>query len=357
MLNCLFDADNKGINYFHIKTKLLFFLIGLGLKVTPLHIEATYPLQLVHLDFLQIGSKKKDKGKLIYISVVTDHFTRYAKAYVTTNQTAHTVAHVFINEYVANYGWLEKILTDQAKDFEGKVFKELCDQALVKKLHMTPYHPQGNGQLEQFNRTLLTMLSTLPLDSKKKWEDWVSNLTQAYNSSPSQVTGFSTYHLMFGREPRIPLDRIFDVMYPGTGLLTAKKYNDYVFKLRERLEWAYKTTQMHIERDATHRKQYYNRKYHCMEIIPGDLVLVRQKVFGTTRKIKDQWENLVYQVVEKMGKGPVYKIQKLGEHGEKSFRELHRNMLHPLMQVVDEPGETQAMGNESTEGDSLLNAI
>ena len=128
-------------------------------------IEATYPLQLVHLDFLQIGSKKKDKGKPIYVLVVTDHFTWYAKAYVTTNQTAHMVAHVFINEYIANYGWPEKILTNQAKDFEGKVFKELCDQALIKKLRTTPYHPQGNGQPERFNCTLLTMLGTLPLDS------------------------------------------------------------------------------------------------------------------------------------------------------------------------------------------------
>ena len=103
--------------------------------------------------------------------VVTDYFTWYAKAYVTTNQTAHMVAHIFISKYVANYRWPEKILTDQAKDFEGKVFKELCDQALVKKLRMTPYHRQGNGQPEQFNHTLLTMLRTLPLDSKKKLED------------------------------------------------------------------------------------------------------------------------------------------------------------------------------------------
>ena len=58
-----------------------------------------------------------------------------------------------------------------------------------------------------------------------------------------------------------------------------------------------------------------------------------------------------------MGEGPVYKIQKLGEHGEKSFRELHRNMLHPLMQVVEELGEAQAMGNESTGTDSLLNTF
>ena len=318
-------------------------------------IEATYPLQLVHLDFLQIGSKTKDKGKPIYVMVVTDHFTRYAKAYVTTNQMAQLVAHVFINEYVANYGWPEKILTNQAKGFEGKVFKELCDQALIKKLHMTPYHPQGNGQPERFNRTLLTMLGTLPLDSKKRWEDWVSNLTQAYNSSPSRVTGFSTYYLMFGREPHILVDQIFNVTYPETGPPVTKKYNDYVFKLKERLEWAYKTTQKHIERDATRRKQYYDRKFHCMEIIPGDMVLVHQKVFGTTRKIKDWWENPVYQVIEKMGDGPVYKIQKLGENGEKAIRELHRNMLHPLMQVVEEPGEAQVMGSESNDNDSPLN--
>ena len=38
-------------------------------------IEATYSLQLVHLDFLQIGSKKKDKGKPIYVLVVIYHFT------------------------------------------------------------------------------------------------------------------------------------------------------------------------------------------------------------------------------------------------------------------------------------------
>ena len=158
--------------------------------------------------------------------------------------------------------------------YEGKVFKELCDQALVKKLRTSPYHPQGNGQLEQFNHMLLTMLGTLPLDSKKKWEDWVSSLTQANNSSPSQVTGFYPYYLMFGRESSIPVDRIFDVTYPETDPPTTKKYNDYVYKLRERLQWAYRTVQVHIEKDATHRKQYYDRKFHCMEIIPGDIVLV-----------------------------------------------------------------------------------
>ena len=33
LLTCLFAADNKGINYFHIETELLLFLIALGLRL------------------------------------------------------------------------------------------------------------------------------------------------------------------------------------------------------------------------------------------------------------------------------------------------------------------------------------
>ena len=130
---------------------------------------------------------------------------------------------------------------------------------------------------------------------------------------------------MFGREPHILMDRIFGVTYPETDPPTTRKYDDYIFKLRERLEWACKIAQVHIEKDTTHRKQYYDRKFHCMEIIPGDIILVCQKVFGTTRMTKDWSENPIYQVIEKMGDGPVYKIQKLREHCEnlsKSYIEI-----------------------------------
>ena len=45
---------------------------------------ATYPLVLVHADFLTIGGKK-DVTKDINILVVTDHFTRFARAYMTSS--------------------------------------------------------------------------------------------------------------------------------------------------------------------------------------------------------------------------------------------------------------------------------
>ena len=53
--------------------------------------DTSYPLEIVHMDFLVIGSKK-NPDKDINVLVVTDHFTRYAQAFVTTSQTAIVVA-------------------------------------------------------------------------------------------------------------------------------------------------------------------------------------------------------------------------------------------------------------------------
>ena len=82
-------------------------------------ITATYPLELVHLDFLSIGGKE-DKMKSVL--VVTDQFTHYAQCYVTKNQTALTVATELVNKYFTTYGWLDKILTNRGTSLKMNCF-------------------------------------------------------------------------------------------------------------------------------------------------------------------------------------------------------------------------------------------
>ena len=62
----------------------------------------------------------------------------------------------------------------------------------------------------------MTMLGTLPTEEKLNWQDWVSNLTHTYNCTATKVTGFSPYFLMFGREPRIPVDEEFGITFQKT---------------------------------------------------------------------------------------------------------------------------------------------
>ena len=167
--------------------------------------EAQYPLEMVHINFLMIGGKK-DPRKDINVLVVTDHFTRYAQAYVTTSQTTVTVARVLFTQFFTQYGWPTKLITDQGPQFEGKLFQQLAREANMRKIRTTPYHPEGYAQCEQFNRTLLNMLGTMPPNAKKEWQEWVSAMTHAYNCTISRTTGFAPYYLMFGREPKIPID-------------------------------------------------------------------------------------------------------------------------------------------------------
>ena len=83
-------------------------------------ILVSYPMELIHLYFLTPGGKARDT-KTVNILIVTDHFTKYAQAYITPKQTAIVVAHTLWENFLVHYGWPEKILTDQGKSFENNL--------------------------------------------------------------------------------------------------------------------------------------------------------------------------------------------------------------------------------------------
>ena len=83
-------------------------------------ILCTYPIELVHIDFLTVGRPESEKQ--INLMVITDHFTRYTQAYVMPNQTVPVVAKTLWEQFLTHYGWPSKILTDQGKSFENNLF-------------------------------------------------------------------------------------------------------------------------------------------------------------------------------------------------------------------------------------------
>ena len=128
---------------------------------TPMeNIDANYLMELVHMDYLTIEANKG--GKDVHILVITDHFTCYAQAIVTSSQTAKCTAQNLWDKFIVHYGLPEKILTDQGCNFESNLLNELCELAQVKKIRMSGYHHQTNGQCECFNATSINMLGTLP---------------------------------------------------------------------------------------------------------------------------------------------------------------------------------------------------
>ena len=165
--------------------------------------EVNQPLTLVHLDYLKI---EPSKGNIENVLIVTDHFTRYAQAFPSKSQTVLATAKLMWNNFILHYGFPSKIITDQGRNFESKLIENLCQVAGVKKLRTSPYHPQTNGQCELFNSTLLNMLGTLTPEQKKDWKSHAPAMVHAYNCTRNAATGLSPCYLLFGREPRLPVD-------------------------------------------------------------------------------------------------------------------------------------------------------
>ena len=254
-------------------------------------------------------------------------FTRYIQAYITPNQTAPVVAKTLWEQFLTHYGWPTKILTDQGKSFENNLLRELCALAQVQKLRTTPYNPQSNGSCERFNQTLIRMLGTLPPHVKKNWSDWVCSLAHTYNATISQAKGFCLFYLMYGRYPILLTDIQFGVTLPD---LTGTRRQNYAQKLKACLKWAFKTAKEVNDKEAAQHKKYYDQRFKCMKIEPGDLVLVRVKAFGSDHKIADKWEQIPHKVLSQLHDSLVYKVQSLDKEGEDNIQVLYWNMLFPF---------------------------
>ena len=290
-------------------------------RTAPLvNIQVSRPLELVCMDYLSL---EPDRSNVKDILVITDHFTKYAVAIPTPNQKARTVAKCLWENFFVHYGVPEKLHSDQGPDFESKTIKELCEIAGIRKVRTTPYHPRGNP-VERFNRTLLGMLGTLDNKDKTHWKDFVKPIVHAYNCTKHDTTGFTPYELMFGRQPRLPIDLAFKIPVNNSN---KKSHSQYVQTLKTNLQESYDLARKNAAKVAERNKTRYDKRVTESPIDLGDRVLVRNVRLRGKHKLADKWDSVVYIVVNRAGELPVYTVKPEGRDGP--LRTLHRDLLLP----------------------------
>ena len=227
-------------------------------------------MELVCIDFLSLERSKGGQEHIFF---------------PTRNQLAKTTARVRFDQFIVHYGFPARIHSDQGRNFESAVIKELCSIAGVQKSRTTPYYPMGNGMVERFNQTLLKMLGTLQDSQKQDWKSYVAPLVLAYSSTKHDSTGYSPFFLMFGRHPRLAVDACLGLNSPDEPISSRVHY---ATKLKKKLDFAYNAAARESNKSGQRNKSNYDLKVRNSVLDIGDRVLIRKVGFRGIHKLADR---------------------------------------------------------------------
>lgn len=250
------------------------------------------------------------------------------------------------NDYSLKFGFPLRIHHDQGGEFGNQLFAQQAKNCGMMDSRTTPYHPEGNGQVEHFNRTLLQMLKTLTGIQKANWKETLNKLIYACNCTRSEVTGFSPFYLLFGRGPRLPIDLLLRLT-PET---RTQDHQQYMKNWKAGMQEAYDITRQSAKKSAARGKRNYDSKVKSSVLEEGDRVLVRNMTpRGGTGKLRTHWEDCIYKVVRQVNKDlPIYEV--MPEQGKgRDSRILCRNVLLPCNQLpLDIPLKVAQQPKEKT---------
>jgi transposase InsO family protein len=251
------------------------------------HLYAGRPWQVLAIDLC--GPFPKTPRGNTQILVMTDHFTRWADAIAIPVGKTETIATVLDERVFAYFGIPEEIHSDQGRQFESRLFEELCKIWRTNKTRTSPYRPQANSVVERLNRTLGASLRALLLDHQQQdWDLKLPQIMRGIRATPHQITHETANYLMMGREVQLPED---------LALLETTERNttveDYAQELQERLRVAgekLRSSQYRVRMEETGEPHLY---------LPGDKVWLKSyaRKKGENPKLSAKYVG-PYEVVE-----------------------------------------------------------
>ncbi len=96
----------------------------------------------------------------IKILAMVDVFSRFVRAVPIPDEKAETIARVIVDEWISIFGPMVRLLSDRGPNLIGKSVEEMSALLGIGRLRTYPLHPQDNGTVERWNRSVVRDLAS-----------------------------------------------------------------------------------------------------------------------------------------------------------------------------------------------------
>jgi hypothetical protein len=276
---------------------------GKSKRQEPLHpIPIGSPFHQIGIDY--VGPLNKTTNGNKYIIVAMDYMTKWPEAKPVKEATAQeTVAFVY-EDIICRHGCPGKILTDRGTHFNNQLLKGLMQKFEITHLMSTPYHPQTNGLVERFNRTLIESLARTASKHLNDWDKFIAPTLFAYRTSTHTTTKISPFFLVYGRESKLPTD--------STKIEEETHLAEYIDKQIDQLPITRNIVRQQIQEEQQKQKDHHDKKLkRKTEFHIGDKVLYYRAILDKqwSEKLSPKWKG-PYYIHNVIGNG-AYKLREL----------------------------------------------
>ncbi|VDI04194.1 Hypothetical predicted protein [Mytilus galloprovincialis] len=300
------------------KSKMKQYQVGAPMERVALDIIGPFPL-----------SKKGNK----YALIVSDYFTRWAEGYPMPDMETKTIIDNFVNNFVCRFGVPRQIHTDQGRQFESALFKELCTRLCIDKTRTTPYRPQSDGLVERLNRSLEEILSKYVSSNQKDWDEQLPWAFMAYRSSVHESTKFSPCKMMLGREIELPIDLIYGPHPQHEEFIDETQVvNEHMIQITQNMWKVHEKARRNMVNASENQKKQYDIKSYQHSYKKGNVVWLYTptRVKNISPKLQRKWDG-PYFIVTVLS-DVTYKIQK---NPSSRSQVVHHDRLKPYYGEVN----------------------
>jgi len=148
-----------------------------------------------------------------YVVVFQDLLSKWPMVFPVADQKAITLVKLLVEEVVPFMGVPEALLSDRGTNLLSTLMLDVCEKLGIQKLNTTAYHPQCNGLVERFNRTLKTVLRKQAATYGNQWDQFLSGTLWAYRNTPHETTGEKPSFLLFGIDCHTPSRQLYFLLF------------------------------------------------------------------------------------------------------------------------------------------------